>query len=66
MPELIHRDPTFDQAYGWELAEKRGCAICVRRRTLCEGGVRCSVGKTFPECRRHRNGFSVDMGRGNG
>lgn len=64
-----HRDPTFDRAYGLELREKRGCGICMRRRTLADtsglcGAVRCSVGKVFPDCRSHKKGFSVDVGVG--
>lgn len=57
----VYRDPTFDAVVRMEVREKKGCGVCIRRIALM-GSCLCSENKTFPRCRREKNGFEYDEG----
>lgn len=54
--EALYRDPTFDEVLEEQIVTLQ-CAVCKKAQEH-----RCTIGASFPDCRKLDNGFELDEG----
>lgn len=64
MAQTLYNDPTFNKVAAQEINEK-GCSVCTRSKEVFEDVHSCTVHKKFPQCKRQKCGFDLDMNENN-